>query len=129
MPLGWGTIKSKILNYYEYFDRIQENLNILKTTFEVHNFAAIYVEKKNKTSYEKLDMFMFRWLRFLFKKLYNKKTRCDLETVFYYAKKCNSSHSLWCNLGYFLLSFFFPSLCFFSELPHKETNFLYFFTE
>ena len=72
MPLGWGTRKSKIFNYYEYFDRIQENWNILKTTFEVHNFAPIYVEK-NKTSYEKLDMFMFRWLRFLFKKLYNKK--------------------------------------------------------
>ena len=48
MPLGWGTIKSKIFNYYEYFDRIQENWNILKTTFEVHNFAPIYVEKKIK---------------------------------------------------------------------------------
>ena len=52
---------------------------------------------------------MFRWLRFLFKKLYNKKTRCDLETVFYYAKKCNSSHVCDVNSGI--------SYCYFSLDP------------
>ena len=48
MPLGWGTRKSKIFNYYECFERIQENWNFLKATFEVYNFAPIYVEKKIK---------------------------------------------------------------------------------
>ena len=74
-------------------------------------------------------MFMFWWLRFLFKKLYNKKTRCDLETVFYYAKKCNSSHVCDVNSGISYCYFSLDPSVFFSEMPHKETNFLYYFTE